>query len=65
MILLWLGFLVLVALMLALDLGILHRKAHEVSISEALRMSALWIGIALLFSIFVYFGYENHWMGMG
>jgi tellurite resistance protein TerC len=44
-----------VAVMLAIDLGVLNRKAHTVSIREAALMSAVWIGIALLFGVLVYF----------
>ena len=51
--------------LLALDLGVFHRKAHVVSMKEALGWSAVWITLGLLFSIFVYFGYENHWLGLG
>lgn len=51
--------------MLALDLGVFHRKAHEVRIKEALIWSGVWITLALLFSFFVYFGYEAHWLGLG
>ena len=36
----WLGFLALVGTFLALDLGVFHRKAHAVSIKEALIWSA-------------------------
>jgi tellurite resistance protein TerC len=64
-ILIWAGFLLFVLLLLALDLGVLHRKAHVVSIKEALRMSAFWIALGVSFSVFVYFGYENHWLGLG
>jgi tellurite resistance protein TerC len=63
--LIWIGFTVFVLLLLALDLGVLHRKAHRVSMKEALWMSALWITIGLCFTFFVYFGYQNHWMGLG
>lgn len=65
MILIWVGFFVFVLFLLALDLGVLHRKAHIVTMKEALLMSGVWISLGLLFSIFVYFGYENHWMGLG
>ena len=65
MILLWIGFLLFVLLLLALDLGVLHRKAHIVSMKEALRMSAFWIALGVSFSIVVYFGYENHWLELG
>ena len=65
MIWIWLGFIVFVLLMLALDLGVFHRKAHVVKMREALGWSAVWVTMGLLFSVFVYFGYENHWLGLG
>lgn len=52
-------------LMLALDLGVFHRKAHVVTVKEALGWSAVWIMLGLAFSVFVYYGYENHWLGLG
>lgn len=51
----WAGFLLFVLLMLALDLGVFHRKSHEVKIKEALVWSAVWISLALLFNVGVYF----------
>lgn len=65
MTIIWTGFILLILLLLAFDLGVLNRKAHVVSMREALLMSALWISIGLIFSIFVYYGYENHWLGLG
>ncbi|HQZ16532.1 MAG TPA: TerC/Alx family metal homeostasis membrane protein [Vicinamibacteria bacterium] len=59
------GFIALVLVLLALDLGVFHRKAHVVSVREALGWSAFWITLGLLFSGFIYAGYENHWMGLG
>jgi tellurite resistance protein TerC len=61
----WLGFLSLVTLFLALDLGVFHRKAHAVSMREGLIWSAVWATTALLFSIFVYHAYDKHWLGLG
>jgi tellurite resistance protein TerC len=61
----WIGFVAFVLVLLALDLGVFHRKAHVVSVREALGWSAVWITLGLLFSVFVYFGYENHWLGLG
>lgn len=46
----WIGFLLFVGLMLALDLGVFHRQAHRVAIKEALVWSGVWIGLALLFN---------------
>lgn len=51
----WAGFLLFVLLMLALDLGVFHRKSHEVKIKEALAWSAVWISLALIFNAGVYF----------
>jgi tellurite resistance protein TerC len=61
----WLAFILFVLLMLALDLGVFHRHAHVVTVREALVWSAIWLSLGLLFSIFVYFGYENQWLGLG
>jgi tellurite resistance protein TerC len=44
------GFLAFVLAMLALDLGVFHRDAHEVSFKEALSWSAIWITLALVFN---------------
>src|SRR3954470_12945469 len=51
----WGVFAVVIVAMLVLDLGVLHRKAHEVRVSEALFWSAVWIGLALAFMVFVTF----------
>lgn len=51
--------------MLALDLGVFHRKAHEVKFKEAMGWSVFWIGLALVFNVGVYFGYENNWFNLG
>jgi tellurite resistance protein TerC len=65
MIWIWIGFILLVLSMLALDLGVFHRSAHVVKMKEALLWSAVWITLGLTFCIFVYFGYEHHWLGLG
>lgn len=59
------GFIVLVLLLLALDLGVFHRKAHVVAVREALGWSAFWISLGLAFAVLIYFGYERHWLGLG
>ena len=51
----WSIFGVIVVVLLALDLGVFHRKAHEIKMKEALIWSAVWIGVALLFNVGVYF----------
>jgi tellurite resistance protein TerC len=61
----WVGFILFVLLMLALDLGVFHRHARVVSVREALVWSAIWVSLGLAFAVFVYFGYEYRWMGLG
>ena len=65
MIWIWAGFVLFVLLMLALDLGVFHRQAHVVSVREALGWSAVWVTLGLAFAVFVYFGYEQQWLGLG
>lgn len=62
---LWLGFLLLVALMLALDLGVFNRHAHVIKAKEALLWTAFWILLALVFNVAIYFMYENNWLNIG
>ena len=50
----WLAFATIVLVMLALDLGVFHRKAHVVRLREALVWSALWITLSLLFNLWIY-----------
>jgi tellurite resistance protein TerC len=51
---LWIGFTVFVLAMLALDLGVFHRQAHEVRVREALTWTAVWVSLALAFNVGVY-----------
>ena len=50
----YLGFTGFVLLLLALDLGVFHRQAHEVSFREAATWSVVWISLALLFNFLLY-----------
>ncbi len=50
---LWLAFVTVVLALLAFDLGVLHREAREVGVRESLMLSAGYIGIGLLFALFV------------
>lgn len=56
----WSIFSVLVLIMLALDLGVFHRREHEVKMKEALIWSGIWIVVALLFNwgIYIFKGKE-------
>jgi tellurite resistance protein TerC len=61
----YVGFIGLVIVFLALDLGVFHREAHEVSMKESLAWSAVWLTCGLSFTGFVYFAYQHHWLGLG
>jgi tellurite resistance protein TerC len=61
----WGGFLLFILLVLALDLGVLNRKAHVVTVKEALTFTVAVLFLAICFDVFVYFAYENHWLGLG
>jgi tellurite resistance protein TerC len=63
--LLYAGFIAFVLGLLALDLGVFHRKVHAIGVREALGWSAFWIGLGLAFSVFIYAGYEHRWFGLG
>ena len=54
----WALFLVLVLALLAFDLGVLHRKSHEIGVRESLMLSAFYIGVGLLFAVWIW-----HYLG--
>ena len=57
----WILFYVLVFIMLYIDLRSFGKKGqHEVSVSEALKMTAVWIGVSLLFCAGIYFCYPGN-----
>lgn len=55
----WVAFLGFVLAMLALDLGVFHKEAHEVKIKEALIWSGVWIALALVFNLGLFFTWES------
>jgi tellurite resistance protein TerC len=54
---LWIGFNLFVLLMLALDLGVFHRRAHAVSLREATAWSIFWVTLSLAFNFSMLFWY--------
>ncbi len=58
---LWVAFLLGVILMLALDLGVFHRKSHAITIREALTWSVIWVCLSLCFNglIWYWFGRQQ------
>jgi tellurite resistance protein TerC len=59
----WIGFFALIAFLLFLDLGVLHRKAEEQSFKSALAWTVGWVGLGLSFAVVVYLIFENAWLG--
>ncbi|HEY5750199.1 MAG TPA: TerC family protein [Chryseolinea sp.] len=56
---LWIAFNLFVLAMLALDLGVFHRKSHDVTAKEALTWTAVWVTLALLFNVFLYYYFDK------
>ena len=56
---LWIGFTLLVLALLGLDLGVFHRRAHEARVREALLWTVVWISLALVFNVGVYFWFGS------
>lgn len=61
----WIAFNIFVLAMLALDLGVFHRKSHVVKTKEALAWSAVWIGLAMVFNAMIYFFWDKMSFGGG
>jgi len=57
----WISFLVFIVVMVALDLGVFHRKTTVITIRSALVWSTFWIALALVFNVLVYLLYENNY----
>lgn len=51
----WVIFGIIIITVLAIDLGVLNKRAHKIALKEALAWSGVWISLALIFNIFVYF----------
>jgi len=51
----WLLFNLFIVAMLALDLGVLHRRTHTVEFREAIGWTALWVALAAVFAVLIHF----------
>lgn len=60
-ILFWIWFFIFVFIMLILDLWVFNKKAHEIKIKEAMIWSVVWISMAMIFNVIIYFwfGWEK------
>jgi tellurite resistance protein TerC len=63
LILFFAGFIVLILALIALDLGLIGRKAHVISVREALVRTMAWVSLAMLFNGLVYLLYGNNFLG--
>ena len=54
-VILWTGFNLFVLGMLALDLGVFHKRSEEISVRNALVWTGIWISLAMAFNLFVYY----------
>ncbi len=61
----WGGFIVLILIILALDLGVFNRRPHAPTIPQALGFASATAALALVFAAFLYQAYTNHWGGLG
>jgi tellurite resistance protein TerC len=55
LILFWVLFNIFVVAMLVLDLGVFHRRVHTVKFREALIWSVVWVALAIIFAVVIYF----------
>jgi len=58
----WTVFIVFVLIALALDLGVFNRTPHEIKTKEAAIWTGVWVSCASLFSIVIYFAFQNNWV---
>jgi tellurite resistance protein TerC len=61
----WAVFIGFILLMLAVDLGLFNRTPRVVQFKEAMAWLCVWVGLAAIFNVLLYYGYTHHWLGMG
>lgn len=61
----WIGFIFFIILLILLDLGVLNRRPHVISLHEAMRWSALWIALGVGFCFVILDGYAHQRVGLG
>src|SRR3954469_17910214 len=57
----WATFVTAILILLALDLGVFHRKAHVVGFREAFAWTAIWFVVAICFGLFIAPEFVEHW----
>lgn len=61
----WILFIVLVFVLMAIDLGVFNKTAHNPNAREAIFSTIGSILLAIGFNIFIYFAYDHHWLNLG
>jgi len=64
-ILIWISFLTLMLVLIAVDLGLVRRHSETMTLRDAAQRSAVWFALAMLFNVYIYFLYENNWLDWG
>ena len=64
LVLAWILFVLVILVLLSLDLGVFNKGHKVINTKQALLWTALWVGIALLFNVVVYFAFQNDWLGL-
>ena len=64
-IIVWISFISLVIVLIAVDLGLIQKKDEGMSLAAAARRSVVWFLLAMLFNVYIYFLYENNWLDWG
>ncbi len=59
----WTLFLSMIAIFLAIDLGVFNKEAHEISYKEATKWTIVWSTLGILFSGVIYLIYSQNWLG--
>jgi tellurite resistance protein TerC len=60
----WVVFITIVIILLALDLGVFHKKGQAVSMKESLIWTMVWIALALMFGVVLFFVYKHNLFGI-
>ncbi|MCM5663296.1 TerC family protein [Galbibacter mesophilus] len=58
----WISFITLIVIFLAIDLGIFNKNPHEITNKEASVWTAIWVSTALLFSLVIFFIFKHGWV---
>jgi tellurite resistance protein TerC len=61
----WLSFIAAITALVIVDLTVIHRRPEAISIGKALKYWAWWLALAAAFNVYIYYLYEQNWLGWG